>query len=45
MEMDDGLISVSAIDPLASMYVVGNHEIKSVAKQIRQKLKKVISNL
>lgn len=45
MEMDDDLISVSAIDPLASMYVVGNHEIKSVAKQIRQKLKKVISNL
>ena len=45
MEMDDGKVRVSAIDPLASMMAVGNKELNKIAKQIRKKLQTVINNL
>lgn len=45
MEKEDGKVRVSAIDPLASMMAVGNKKLNVVAKQIQEKLKKVIKNL
>jgi uncharacterized protein (DUF302 family) len=45
MENDDGKINVSAIDPHASMMAVGNKDLIAIAKQIQEKLKKVINNL
>jgi len=45
MEKEDGKVRVSAIDPLASMMAVGNKKLNVVAKQIQEKLKKVINNL
>jgi uncharacterized protein (DUF302 family) len=45
MEKDDGKINVSAIDPKASMMAVGNKELNAVAKQVQEKLKKVIESL
>ena len=45
MEKEDGKVLVSAIDPLTSMMAVGNKELNAVAKQIQEKLKKVINNL
>ena len=44
-EKDDGKINVSAIDPKASMMAVGNKELNTVAKQVQEKLKKVIESL
>lgn len=45
MEKDDGKINVSTIDPKASMMAVGNKELNTVAKQVQEKLKKVIESL
>ena len=45
MEKDDGKINVSAIEPMASMMAVGNSKLNAVAKQIQEKLEKVINNL
>lgn len=45
MEKDDGKINVSAVDPHASMMAVGNKDLIAIAKQIQEKLKKVINNL
>jgi uncharacterized protein (DUF302 family) len=45
MEMDDGMVRVSAIEPLASVISVSNKELDSIAKQINIKLQKVINNL
>jgi len=42
MEKDDGKISISAIDPLASMIAVEHSALKEVAAEIRAKLQKVI---
>lgn len=45
MEMDDGKVRVSAIDPKASMMAVGNPELDSIAGQVQKKLEMVINNL
>lgn len=45
MENDDGEINVSAVDPYASMIAIGNKDLIAIAKQIQEKLKKVINNL
>jgi uncharacterized protein (DUF302 family) len=45
MEMDDGMVRVSAIEPLASVVSVSNKELDSIAKQINIKLQKVLNNL
>jgi len=42
MEKDDGKISISAIDSLASMMAVDHSALKEVAAEIRAKLQKVI---
>jgi uncharacterized protein (DUF302 family) len=45
MEKEKGEITVSAIDPIASLMAVGNTEIVSVANLVHEKLKKVIAKL
>lgn len=45
MEMDDGKVRVSAIEPLASIIAVSNSALDAIAMQIHNKLKKVIHNL
>lgn len=44
-EMEDGVIEVSAIDPVASMQAVDNPELPTVAGEVRDRLKKVVENL
>ena len=44
-EMGDGAVEVSTIDPVTAMQVVDNDELESVASEIREKLRRVISNL
>ena len=44
-ETPDGLVEVSAIDPIASMQAVDNPALGEIATQIRAKLQTVISNI
>ena len=44
-EDDDGEVEVAAIDPVASMQAVENPGLGNVAKDVRNRLKKVIDNL
>ncbi|MDD2734749.1 MAG: DUF302 domain-containing protein [Desulfuromonadaceae bacterium] len=44
-ELEDGLIEVSAVDPLASMQAIQNKELQAIAGEIQLKLKKVIEQL
>lgn len=44
-EQADGLVEVSAIDPVASMGAVGNSELTVIAKQVQAKLQKVMDSL
>ncbi|WAC06467.1 MAG: DUF302 domain-containing protein [Thermodesulfobacteriota bacterium] len=44
-ETAPGKVEVTAIDPVASMAAVDNPNLKTVAEQVRAKLKKVIDNL
>ena len=44
-ETPDGLVEVSAIDPIASMQAVDNPVLGEIATQIRAKLQTVISNI
>lgn len=44
-EMEGGEIEVSTIDPIASMQAIDNPELRSVAEDVREKLKRVIDNL
>lgn len=44
-EKEEGTIEVSAIDPGASMKVVGNKKLLDIATEIQAKLKKVIDSL
>lgn len=44
-ETSEGKTEVAAIDPIASMQAVENPNLRNVAEQVRNKLKKVIDNL
>ncbi|SDL58892.1 Uncharacterized conserved protein, DUF302 family [Salinimicrobium catena] len=44
-ETEDGKVEVSAVDPVASMQAVKNDSLAATAKQVREKLQKVIENL
>ena len=44
-ELDDGIIEVAAVDPLASMQAVENSKLQGIAKEIRLKLKKTLEQL
>jgi uncharacterized protein (DUF302 family) len=44
-EVGKGVVEVSAVDPLASMMAVGNPKLASIAGEVRDLLKQVISGL
>lgn len=44
-ELENGKVEVSAVDPVASMMAVENDQLGEVAKDVRNKLQKVIENL
>jgi uncharacterized protein (DUF302 family) len=43
-ETVDGGVELAAIDPVASMQVIGNPDLREIAEAIGQKLKKIIQN-
>ena len=44
-EISKGLVEVSAVDPVASMMAVGNPKLASIAGEVRDLLKQVVSGL
>ena len=44
-ELEEGVIEVAAVDPLASMQAIHNNELQVIAEEIKQKLKNVIEQL
>lgn len=44
-EISEGEIEVAAVDPVASMRAIENPDLLNIAKQVQEKLKKVILNL
>ena len=44
-ETPKGEIEIAAVDPMASMQAVGNHDLGEIAVTIRVKLKRVIDNV
>jgi len=44
-ETNNGDITVSAVDPIASMGAVENNNLEEIANEVQQKLKRVIDNL
>lgn len=44
-EISEGVVEVAAIDPIASMQVVDNTELRSVAEQVQALLQKMIEVL
>ncbi|MFO7790214.1 MAG: DUF302 domain-containing protein [Bacteroidota bacterium] len=44
-QLDDNLVEIAAIDPFASMQAVENEALLELAKQVKQKLENVISNI
>jgi uncharacterized protein (DUF302 family) len=44
-ETADGKVEISAIDPIASMQAIDNPSLGNIAKEVREKLKKVIDNV
>jgi uncharacterized protein (DUF302 family) len=44
-EQADGMVEISAIDPMASMGAVGNDALTVIAEQVKTKLQKVIESL
>lgn len=44
-ELESGEVEVSAVDPITSMNVVENAEMEGLAKEVKEKLKRVVANL
>ncbi len=44
-QLKDDFIEIAAVNPLASMQAIDNPELKEIADEITEKLKKVISNI
>ncbi|MDA8430330.1 MAG: DUF302 domain-containing protein [Geobacteraceae bacterium] len=44
-ELEEGVIEVAAVDPLASMQAIHNNELQGIAEEIQLKLKNVIERL
>jgi len=44
-ELEDGVVEVAAIDPVASMQAITNPSLGSVAAEVRAKLKAVVEGL
>ncbi len=44
-EKEAGITEVSAVDPVASMQAIQNPALKNIAKEVREKLKRVIDKI
>ncbi len=44
-ENDNGEIEVSAVDPIASMQAAENEDLRGIATEVQEKMKKIIANL
>ncbi len=44
-EISEGEVEIAAVDPVASMKAIENPALLEIAKQIQEKLRKVIANL
>ncbi len=44
-EREPGKVEVTAVDPVASMSSIPNKDLESIAGDVREKLKRVVSNL
>ena len=44
-EQADGMVEVSAVDPMSSMGAVGNPALAVIAEQVQARLRKVLENL
>jgi uncharacterized protein (DUF302 family) len=44
-EQENGIVEVSAVDPVASMVSVQNNSLVKIASEVRKKLNRVINNL
>jgi hypothetical protein len=44
-EQEDGIVEVSAVDPIASMVSVQNNSLANIASEVSEKLNRVINNL
>ena len=44
-QLDDGIIEVAAVDPMASMQAIDNPALAEIAAEVQQKMKTVISLL
>lgn len=44
-EHEDGTVEISAVDPLASMQVVENDDLKIIANQVKEMLSQVIQSV
>jgi uncharacterized protein (DUF302 family) len=44
-EISEGTIEIAAVDPVVSMQAVNNPQLADVAKEIQNKLRRVIENL
>ncbi|WP_034918859.1 DUF302 domain-containing protein [Gillisia sp. CAL575] len=44
-QLDDNSIEIAAVNPIASMQAINNSELKEIADEISEKLKKVINNI
>jgi uncharacterized protein (DUF302 family) len=44
-EMEEGIIEVAAIDPMASMQAVHNPDLGSIADQVQEKLRNVVNSI
>ena len=44
-EISEGTVEIAAVDPVASMQSVNNPQLADVAKEIQNKLRRVIENL
>lgn len=44
-ETAEGVVEISAVDPVASMQAIDNPTLESVAVQVREKLRRVIDSL
>jgi uncharacterized protein (DUF302 family) len=44
-EWQEGRVEIAAIDPVASMQAIDNPDLRKIAEQIREKLKKVVGSV
>jgi len=44
-EVEEGIVEVASVDPIASMQAVHNPDLAPVANQVQEKLRKVINNI